>query len=97
MEKVTSVTNLKAKLSAHLAQVKLGEEFLVTDRGKPVARLVPFSEQASDCETLDLIRRGIAQAPQKNDSLRTFLEEHRPAQSRESVLEALLDERADGR
>ena len=97
MEKVTSVTNLKAKLSAHLAQVKLGEEFLVTDRGRPVARLVPVREPATSEETFDLIRCGVAQAPQKPESLLSFLNEHRPARSQESVLEALLEERSDGR
>lgn len=97
MKKVTSVTNLKAKLSAHLSQVKLGEEFLVTDRGKPVARLIPVREQALENDTLDLILRGAAHAPQKNDSLLEFLEIHRPARCDHSVLQALLEERADDR
>lgn len=32
---------LKAALSAHLRRVRNGESVLVTDRGRPVARIVP--------------------------------------------------------
>ena len=35
------VAELKVRLSEYLSRVKAGEEVLVTDRGKPVARLVP--------------------------------------------------------
>lgn len=35
------VADLKARLSEYLARVKAGEEVLVTDWGRPVARLVP--------------------------------------------------------
>ena len=35
------VAQLKARLSEYLSRVKAGEEVLVRDRGKPVARLVP--------------------------------------------------------
>jgi prevent-host-death family protein len=38
-----AVSNLKAPLSEYLGQVKAGNEVLITDRGKPVARLVPIS------------------------------------------------------
>ncbi|MDO8519135.1 MAG: type II toxin-antitoxin system prevent-host-death family antitoxin [Deltaproteobacteria bacterium] len=34
---------LKNKLSAYLGKVRKGERFLVTDRGVPVAKLVPLS------------------------------------------------------
>jgi prevent-host-death family protein len=35
------VAQLKARLSEYLSRVKAGEEVLVTDRGRPIARLVP--------------------------------------------------------
>ena len=37
----TSITELKNSLSAYLRNVKAGEEVLITDRGRPIARLVP--------------------------------------------------------
>ncbi|MFZ0911762.1 MAG: type II toxin-antitoxin system prevent-host-death family antitoxin [Candidatus Korobacteraceae bacterium] len=40
MRKV-NISDLKARLSAHIQLVKDGEEVLVCDRNKPVARIVP--------------------------------------------------------
>ena len=39
---VLSVSELKAQLSEHLRHVRQGEVVLITDRGRPVARLVPI-------------------------------------------------------
>lgn len=36
-----SVTELRANLASFLDQVKGGEELIITDRGEPIARLVP--------------------------------------------------------
>ena len=41
--KSASVSKLKATLSACLAWVKAGEEVVVTERGRPIAKLVPIS------------------------------------------------------
>src|SRR5438128_2563369 len=58
--KTVSVSKLKASLSAYLARVKEGEEILVTDRGRAVARLVPVAAREGVPEQLlDLERRGI--------------------------------------
>jgi prevent-host-death family protein len=37
-----AVAELKASLSEYLGRVKTGEEILVTDRGVPVAKVVPL-------------------------------------------------------
>ena len=39
---VLSVSELKAQLSEHLRHVRQGEVVLITDRGRPVERLVPI-------------------------------------------------------
>ena len=39
---VLSVSELKASLSEHLRHVRQGEVVIITDRGRPVARLVPI-------------------------------------------------------
>ena len=41
------VRELKAKLSEYLAAAAAGEDIVVTDRGRPVARLVPFGSRAA--------------------------------------------------
>lgn len=58
--KTAAVSKLKATLSEHLAYVKAGEEILVTERGKPVAKIVPVGPEAmADARRMDLARRGI--------------------------------------
>jgi len=61
--KRAAISELKAKLSEHIGRVKRGEEVLVTERGKPVARLVPISPGAAEDDRIrDLLRRGVVSA-----------------------------------
>ncbi len=53
---VTSIATLKASLSELLAGVKAGEEVVVTDRGRPVARIVPYVSGGAELD--DLVRSG---------------------------------------
>src|SRR5437764_2624776 len=58
------ISELKAKLSAHIEYVKRGEEILILDRDTPVARLVPAApvEQFGERERR-LIAQGILTPP----------------------------------
>lgn len=38
------IRELKAKLSEYLSRAAAGEEVVVTDRGMPIVRLVPFAD-----------------------------------------------------
>jgi len=42
-----SSTRLKTKLGSYLKALREGAEFLVTDRDRPVARLIPYDESSS--------------------------------------------------
>ena len=42
--KSAKVSDLKAHLSAYLAEVRLGETIIVCDRNTPIARLIPYEE-----------------------------------------------------
>ena len=53
---VTTIATLKASLSEFLAGVKAGEEVIVTDRGRPVARIVPYASGGAELD--DLVRSG---------------------------------------
>jgi prevent-host-death family protein len=55
------VADLKARLSEYLARVQAGEEIVVADRGRPVARLVPAvpNDLTEDARLRDLQRRGL--------------------------------------
>ena len=46
--KTAAVAELKANLSKYLGQVKAGEHVLVTERGVPVAKLVPVELKNKD-------------------------------------------------
>lgn len=53
------VRDLKDHLSSYLAKARDGEEVLVTDRGRPVARLVPVdgpTDRLAELITLGVVR-----------------------------------------
>lgn len=55
-----AISKLKATMSEYISFVKAGEEVLVTERGKAVARIVPVGKATSDdSKRMDLARRGI--------------------------------------
>jgi len=45
--KSATVSKLKATLSEYLARVKAGEEVLVTERGIPIAKIIPLASMNS--------------------------------------------------
>ena len=60
MKNTAAVADLKAQLSRYLSRVKAGHEILVTERGVPVARLVPAQAHDVGLESLrDLERQGL--------------------------------------
>jgi prevent-host-death family protein len=91
---VVGVAQLKAKLSEYLARVRAGEEVLVTDHGRPVARIVPAqtdAEELAELERKGLIRVGTMRIP------KGFFDAPRPADPDGSVRAALIEERREGR
>ena len=77
------IRELKAKLSEHLQRVDEGETIIVTDRGRPVARLVPY-------DTSSAVERGIVEGwiePARRTGL-GHAERHRSTQSVVEVLDA---------
>jgi prevent-host-death family protein len=51
--KTAKVAELKAKLSAYLAEVRRGGSVIVYDRNTPIARLIPFQEEQDDLVIVD--------------------------------------------
>ena len=95
--KSVSISELKARLSAFIDIVREGDEVLVTDRGRPVARLMPVreDEQVENRREM-LLRSGKLRAPSATLSV-NFWRRSRPADKKGASLTALLDERADSR
>jgi prevent-host-death family protein len=50
--KPLSVSELKSHLSEHLREVRAGAEVVVTERGRPIARIVPFTRGSSAGDSL---------------------------------------------
>jgi prevent-host-death family protein len=96
--KSAAVSTLKATLSACLAKVKAGEEVIVMERGKPIAKLVPLPRhgEIGSAHLQDLARSGLARLG--TGKLPTgFWKMRRPQDRRGQAVKALLSERAEGR
>jgi len=95
--RVTTVSKLRASLSEFLRRVKAGEEVLVTERGRVIARLSPQASRSALPESLrgmereGLIKLGTGKLP------KGFWRMPRPKDPKGRVMKALLEERAKGR
>ncbi len=62
--RAVNIADLKNNLSAHLERVRRGEELLVKDRNRPIARLVPLtSGEDLDSEEMELAAAGLIRLP----------------------------------
>ncbi|MGH7476968.1 MAG: type II toxin-antitoxin system Phd/YefM family antitoxin [Longimicrobiales bacterium] len=95
--RTTSIAELKARLSHYLRLVRRGEEIVVTDRGRPVARLGPIAAGTGlDERVRRLVAEGLARPP-SGELPRDFWKRPRPLDPQGRSLTALLEERADER
>jgi prevent-host-death family protein len=92
-----SISEAKARLSALLDRVKAGETVTITDRGVPVAQIVPLngaSEVDWDARLERLARQGVIRRSKHRLDVDAFLARPLPT-FEESVLDALLEERRE--
>jgi prevent-host-death family protein len=88
---------LKAHLSRYLDSVKSGEEVIVTERGRPVARLSGLDAQGSPTGRVAmLIREGRMRGPSAGGSRMPTLQPI-PTDPTGRSVELLMQERAEGR
>ena len=94
-----SISELKARLAEYLEAVRAGEEVIVTDRGRPVARIAPVSgPEDSESRLRMLIRTGQARPPDRAGGLDLgLLRAHRPTVPGAGLSEAIIEERREGR
>jgi prevent-host-death family protein len=91
-----SVADLRANLSSHLGAVKAGGEVLITERGQPIARIVPVEgELAESVRIADLVRSGLVREPTTSFT-EEFLQRPRPCDPEGEGVRAILEERAEG-
>ena len=63
--RTVKISELKARLSAHLKLVRAGEEVLVCDRNSPVARIIPIHPEEYSEQERRLIARGVLLPPRR--------------------------------
>ena len=96
--KTATITQAKNGLSALIDRVKGGESILILDRGTPVARLEPIVGSSTGdgrlarLERAGIIRRGVAAPP-----VYLIMQPGPLVPPGASVLDALLEERREGR
>jgi len=96
--KTTPVSELKATLSEQLARVKAGEEVVVTERGRPIAKIVPLSGETIglSAHMSELARNGLIRLGTGKVS-KDIWKLPRPSNKEGRGLQALIDEREQGR
>jgi antitoxin (DNA-binding transcriptional repressor) of toxin-antitoxin stability system len=95
MEKAT-IPQLKSRLSAYLKKVKAGQAILILDRDQPIARLERVEPGTHPGDRLvRLERAGLLRRATRPVSVAKL--SGRASKSRRSVVEALLEERREGR
>jgi prevent-host-death family protein len=91
-----AIAKLKAGLSGYLESVKAGEQIVVTDRGRPVALIVPITPSISeDDRRAELVAKGLVRpgcGPIPADLITGAVV---PGLTPERALEAIMEDRED--
>ena len=92
-----AVADLKAHLSAYLKRVKAGQEVMVTERGRPIARLVPITPaELKKGRLAQLAEEGLVQLGRSRRP-KALLVPPEAGDAPSGVLAALLADRSEGR
>ena len=88
----TTIADLRNRLTQYLREVRAGEEIVVRDRQRPIAKIVPFTVDDDEADeaalvAAGLVRRGSGALP------RSFWKARRPRLARRTAAAAV---RADG-
>ena len=98
--KTATITQAKNQLSALIDKVRHGETVVITDRGRPVARLVSILSDAApdpDGRLARLERRGGLRRATMPPPRRVIVRKLRNSRRPTGVLDVLLEERREGR
>lgn len=89
-----NIGELKTHLSLYVKGVKGGGKVLITERNKPVAKIVPLDEEDMyETEEDQLIAEGILSPPKSNEPLPNDFFDDLPFVPGNRAIEVLLEER----
>lgn len=95
--KTVGIAELKNRLSHYLEGVQRGEEILIRDRNKPIARIVPLKSSEFTEEELALAAAGILRLPEQAALPADFWTEPRPGVAAKDAVNAVIAERKESR
>jgi prevent-host-death family protein len=55
----TNIADLRNRLTQYLQEVRAGEEIIVRDRQRPIAKIVPFTVDDEDADDAALVAAGL--------------------------------------
>ena len=55
----TNIADLRNRLTQYLREVRAGEEIIVRDRQRPIAKIVPFTADEQEDDDADLVAAGL--------------------------------------
>jgi prevent-host-death family protein len=94
--KTVNIAELKARLSAHIQLVRDGEEVLVCDRNKPVARIIPCRFDEHSEQEQRPVANGVLKLPLSRRPASTSWPEP-PGSVSDEVVKQIWREEREGR
>ena len=94
--RTAAIAKLKAGLSGYLESVKAGEQVVVTDRGRPVALIVPIDANISQDERrVELVAKGLVRPGSGPISVDLIEGAAVPGLTSDRALQAVMEDRED--
>ena len=93
--RAVNIAELKNRLSHYLEDVRRGEEVLIRDRDRPIAKIVPLTGLDDyESEEAELVATGILRPPKKERLPASFWKDKKiPQLSLKRAVKAVTDER----
>ena len=88
----TNIADLRNHLTKYLKEVRAGEEIVVRDRQRPIARIVPFTVDDDDMDDAALIASGLMRKGSGRIAA-SFWKARRPPVTLEQVVAAVSGDR----
>lgn len=91
----TNIADLRNRLTQYLQEVRAGEEIIVRDRQRAIAKIVPFTLEDDDAEDAALVASGLMR---KGSGVipPSFWKARRPRVSLRSAVAAVTADRDEG-
>ena len=88
------LSELKKNLDEFLNEVRQGEELVIRDRNRPIAKLVPLQSPDDEEARMEaLVAAGKIRRPQRDSFPESFWEEDGPRVSLEKIVAAVMADR----